>query len=587
MTILEKSKQTTFCGWPGDTNLFSATMAGSAGSPAVADEAVSIAELSPAQSTKGSRKIAAALAAAFLIPTATAQVPDQLKFSVNSRPAVPQAALFGTSVAVNDRYLVAGAPHDNTGARRSGGAKVFDPVSGALLFELKNPAPAEKDLFGLSAAVSGSRVVVGAPNDDEGATDAGSAYVYDLRSATPTVPVLTLHNPEPGQKDDFGDVVAISGSMVIVAAASDSPQNAGSVYVYKVDGEKPEVPVLTLRNPDTKPVPDSFFGLSLAISGMRLVVGVPYGNDSIGSVYVYDLGGNTPSVPIVALHNPGPQNSTLFGTSVAISGTRVVVGTPGDDTGAQNAGSAYVFELTRSTPAIPVATLHNPDPESEEQFGGAVAISGPMIAVGTYADDTGGSDAGITYVYNLDSGTPLLPLAKLKNPAPAASDYFGFKVAIAGTTVVVGAPNDDTAGTDEGTVYVFGPENNDTDADGLADSWEIIHFGSLAGHGPLDDADHDGNNELMEEAFGSDPLVPDAGDSPAMSIEGGYLAMVLTKYPGVHYEVQSGDLLTGNPFRAATTTVILDTASTLKVRDNVLTGTAPARFLRVKVTAAP
>ena len=38
-------------------------------------------------------------------------------------------------------------------------------------------------------AVSGNYVVVGAYEDDTGATDAGSAYVYDLASATPTIPI--------------------------------------------------------------------------------------------------------------------------------------------------------------------------------------------------------------------------------------------------------------------------------------------------------------------------------------------------------------------------------------------------------------
>jgi len=66
--------------------------------------------------------------------------------------------------------------------------------------------------------------------------------------------------------------------------------------------------------------------------------------------------------------------------------------------------------------------------------------------------------------------------------------------------------------------------------------------------------------------------------------------MTITKQIGVTYEVQSaGTLLEGQPasFSPATTTVLLDTATTLKVRDNVLIGTPPARFLRVKVNAAP
>jgi hypothetical protein len=40
-------------------------------------------------------------------------------------------------------------------------------------------------------------------------------------------------------------------------------------------------------------------------------------------------------------------------------------------------------------------------------------------------------------------------------------------------------------------------------------------------------------------------------------------------------------------FSAASTTVLTDTATTLKVRDNVPVATQPKRFLRVQVTAAP
>jgi len=40
-------------------------------------------------------------------------------------------------------------------------------------------------------------------------------------------------------------------------------------------------------------------------------------------------------------------------------------------------------------------------------------------------------------------------------------------------------------------------------------------------------------------------------------------------------------------FSPATTTVLLAIATTFKVRNNILIGTPPARFLRVKLTAAP
>ena len=60
-------------------------------------------------------------------------------------------------------------------------------------------------------------------------------------------------------------------------------------------------------------------------------------------------------------------------------------------------------------PTVPVATLNNPGPAAGDQFGKSVAISGTRVVVGAYADDTGATDAGSAYVYDLSSGTPTVP----------------------------------------------------------------------------------------------------------------------------------------------------------------------------------
>jgi hypothetical protein len=53
---------------------------------------------------------------------------------------------------------------------------------------------------------------------------------------------------------------------------------------------------------------------------------------------------------------------------------------------------------------------------------------------------------------------------------------------------------------------------NDSDNDGLADSWELAHFGSLnAPNGnPGDDPDHDGFSNADEYRLGLNPLAFDA-----------------------------------------------------------------------------
>ena len=116
-----------------------------------------------------------------------------------------------------------------------------------------------------------------------------------------------------------------------------------------------------------------------------------------------------------------------------------MVGTYGDDdSGAVDSGSAYVYDLTNATPGVPLFTLNNPTPAAGDLFGYSVAISGMRVVVGAFQDDTGATNAGSAYVYDLSSGTPTMPVFTLNNPSSSFPSGFGNAVAISGTLVVVG-----------------------------------------------------------------------------------------------------------------------------------------------------
>ena len=91
--------------------------------------------------------------------------------------------------------------------------------------------------------------------------------------------------------------------------------------------------------------------------------------------------------------------------------------------------------------------------------------------------------------------------------------------------------------------YEFNPL--DQDNDGLLDSWERTYWPATAGHGLLDDFDHDGYVNLFEMALVLDPTIPNPGGLPPVTNEGGYLTMSLTKQPVVSYEVQGGESRSG------------------------------------------
>ena len=332
------------------------------------------------------------------VAPATAQSPFGLRYKlVNPATNAQTGLLQGYSVAVDGDVVVTGRPNGPASSEPAT-AVIWRATNGAYLYGLSDPRGSPHSRFGYSVAIAGSRVVVGAPWDDTGAENAGSVYVYDLASGAPTVPLITLDNPSPETDDHFGYSVSISGTHVVVGApwGDTGAENSGIVYVYDLGSATPAVPVVTLENPDLGV--DDYFGYSVSISDTRLVVG------AVGaeSAYVYDIAGATPNTPVTTLHNPSGATDDYFGNSVAISGTRAVVGAPFDDTAAVDAGRAYLYDLTSATPNVPVATLNNLTPEVQDCFGYSVAISGPTAIVGAFGPN---DQTGAAYVFVRSNGT--------------------------------------------------------------------------------------------------------------------------------------------------------------------------------------
>src|SRR5687768_12183903 len=179
----------------------------------------------------GLRASVLAIALAVCIARAVAQIPDALKHSFFDPDTARQAgAQQGASVASDGDFVVTGAPYDDIDGYDDGLVKVYHAATGALLHTIRNPSPTLSDNFGKAVAISGPRVVVGAPASDFGGEERGRVYIYDLASANATVPVLTLNNPDHQSQSDnhnFGHAVAISGTTVVIGAIY-----ANAAYVY-------------------------------------------------------------------------------------------------------------------------------------------------------------------------------------------------------------------------------------------------------------------------------------------------------------------------------------------------------------------
>lgn len=493
-------------------------------------------------------------------------------------PTLSDRDSFGTSVAVAGSLLLIGSPFANTTLPSAGTAQLYDLASSTPevpLFTLSSPVPTDAGRFGGSAAISARYLVIGAPGEN-----IGSAYVYDLTAADPTTPIARLRNPVGSTSAYYGSEVAISGNQIVVSAHRES-NSYGRVYVYDLAGGAPTVPLHTLSSSGGV----RWFGVSLDISGKQLAVGAAYPGEN-GSASVFDLDGPDPSVARHTVQVLRRGSGNYFGHAVAISGGRLAVGAFADDDGVTTGGRVHLYDITGATPTQPLYTIANPTPALGDSFGASLAMSGAALLVSAHKKDAGAVDAGIAYVYELGDAAPTSPSATLPNPAPGALDFYGLALAIDGPRAVVATRYDDTISFDRGAAYVFHP-GSDLDGDGLLDSWEIAKFGTTEGHSALDDFDGDGRVELLELAFNREPKIPDASQFPTVVNEGGFLTITIIKQAGVNYTVQTAEAAADSSFHAAGTTILINDATTLKVRDNVPIGSTSTRLMRVLVTAAP
>ena len=192
-----------------------------------------------------------------------------------------------------------------------------------------------------------------------------------------------------------------------------------------------------------------FFGWSVAIPGSvaapgsTAVVGAPYRNSSTGAAYVLARSGSTWAQQVELTAADGAAGD-FFGWSVAISGSTVVVAAPFKYS---STGAAYVFTRPGSAWAQQ-AELTAADGADDDYFGWSVAIYGSTVVVGAREKD---SYTGAVYVFTRP-GSAWAQQAELTAFDGAVGDQFGNSVAISGTTMVVGAPGKSSG---NGAVYVF------------------------------------------------------------------------------------------------------------------------------------
>jgi len=378
-------------------------------------------------------------------PAALGQWPEQAKWVA---PDPEANALFGCAVCVRGDHAIVGA----RGVGDGGAAYCFQRgAQGWTQTSTLCPAGLElQALFGCAVSISGDRAIIGALQDTtSGGYQEGAAYVYEYTTSG-WGQTAKLFASDGNTLDGFGEAVSISGDCAIVGAGSDThpvyQTDAGSAYVFERDASgwtnTAKLIGSTVSDYD-------HFGAAVSFDGTRALVGAYGGN----AAYVFERTSQG-WVETAELLPPEYQGAKAFGTSVSIDGSYAVVGAPTED---GQAGTAYVYEYGPQG-WDHVATLTASDRDDYDQFGSSVAVDGTRMIVGArYDEDDGTSWNGSAYIFErgLSGWTEVAKITASDDPQ---SGEFGEAVSIDGINVLIGAPDATTVATGDGAAYLFVPE---------------------------------------------------------------------------------------------------------------------------------
>jgi hypothetical protein len=225
-------------------------------------------------------------------------------------------------------------------------------------------------------------------------TNRGSAFLFSTNGKL----LATITDPNPGQHWFGRGLIHAFGDKLVISSPFTDPfvQNTGAAYSFDTNG------VLIRSFTNTTPSAFDNFGHSVhAVGHDRILIGVVSDSSLVGgsgAAHLFESNGNV----LATFKSPFPSINGQFGSSLATLGSdRLLISAPIDDD-VTHAGAVYLF----STNAVPLAMFTNPTTTEHSnqylQFGQSVAAVGEdAVLIGSPADQTGADDSGVAYLFSI------------------------------------------------------------------------------------------------------------------------------------------------------------------------------------------
>jgi len=391
---------------------------------------------------------------------------------------------FGTSVALDGETLMVGRPFDDLGKGAAGSVEVYRYEAGQwqYLTDLRQDVAAPGSNFGSELVLRGRDLLVSGKGSSQSGWGNGGVFV--LQDVSVAGDWSEQRQTRLVASDT--DFLATSSLSVAFDDRTAFVGNLHAVYVLMDESTAGDWSEVRERKVD---IPTSRAGIEVAAAGRTLAV-MDEATPSGGAIWIVQdlsVAGDWSELRRVRVAAGDATSSSQLGKALEVLSPRLAAaGEPADD---HFRGAVYLFRDTSARndwSQVTETRMIWPREGTSHGFGGALAASGRWLVVGAENDGEAAAISGAAWLFHDTSGAgdwSTWTGAKLVSPNPWSNDGFGATAAADSGWVVVGAPREDTAGVNNGAVYLY--QNSVLDIADLAvtvDANPAVGVGQFAVH---------------------------------------------------------------------------------------------------------
>ncbi|QDU65312.1 hypothetical protein [Engelhardtia mirabilis] len=321
---------------------------------------------------------------------------------------------FGAAVAVDGDRAVVSAYCDSSSSYQAGSVYVFERGAGgswSQTAKLFVPSPIAEVQFGWDLDLEGTRLVVGAPQSKSPFSSAvsGAVHVFDLLPDGNWALDATLAAQNHWEGMQFGYSVALSGDRVLVGAPSFlNISHDGHVRVFDrgAGGAWSASAVLTPSDVQA----GDLTGSCVALEGNTAFTGAAFHDASSfndGAVWVWVRQSSGFWKQVQKLVTPVAPSSAQAGASLALDGDHLLIGARSEQVDGINvAGAAHLWKRDGSGKWAWAERIVSPEPEFAASAGSDLALGNGWVLLAE-PDQGPGYDGRLDVVYSHAAGDVL------------------------------------------------------------------------------------------------------------------------------------------------------------------------------------